>query len=58
MEFALRTVEDVEDRLEGAVIQGIVADDEGGLRILLIDGRSLLIPDAQIVCILPRRDLH
>lgn len=58
MEIALRTVEDVEDSLDGAVIQGLVADDDGGLRILLVDGRSLLIPEARIVAILPRRDVH
>lgn len=54
MEVALRTVEDVNDSLEGAVIEGIRADDSGGLRILLEDGRSLLIPDAEIIAVLPR----
>lgn len=61
MEIALRTVEDVEDSLEGAVISCLVADDDGGLRIILADGRSILIPDAVIVAILPAqssREIH
>ena len=58
MEVALRTVEDVADSLEGAVIEGICASDDGGLRILLADGRSLLIPDAQIIAVIPRDATH
>ncbi len=54
MEIALATVDDVEDSLEGAVIEGIVTDPRGGLRIVLADGRSLLIPDAEIVAVIPR----
>lgn len=54
MEIALATVETVEDSLEGAVIEGIVADSGGGLRITLVDGRSLLIPDAEIIAVIPR----
>jgi hypothetical protein len=58
VEVSLRTVEEVEDSLEGAVIESLRIDDEGGIRILLADGRSLLIPEAEIIAVLPRGDTH
>ena len=54
MEVALATVEAVDDCLEGAVIESLCAGKDGGLQINLADGRILLIPDAEIVAVIPR----
>lgn len=54
----LATVEDVDDAVEGAVIQSIEAGEDGGLQILLADGRILLIPDAEIIAVIGRGPTH
>lgn len=58
MEIALSTVEDVDDAVEGAVIESICLGIDGGIRIYLEDGRSLLIPEAEILAVIPRGDTH
>jgi hypothetical protein len=54
MEVAVRTLEAVDDCLEGAVIESLSAGKDGGLQINLADGRTLLIPDAEIIAVIPR----
>ena len=58
MATVLASVEEVEDSVEGAVIQGIRAGSDGGLQIDLVDGRILIIPDAEIIAIIGRRQTH
>jgi hypothetical protein len=48
------TLEDVDDELEGAVIDSVEAG-ETGLHINLKDGRILVFPDAVIVAVLASR---
>jgi hypothetical protein len=50
----LGTLEDVDDELEGAVIDSLEAG-ETGLHINLRDGRILVFPDAVIVAVLASR---
>jgi len=57
MEVSLKTLADVDDAVEGAVIEGISANDEG-LQINLADGRTLLIPDAEIIAVVSRGKTH
>jgi hypothetical protein len=54
MEVALATVEVVDDCLEGAVIESVSAGKDGGFQFNLADGRTLLIPDAEIIAVIPR----
>lgn len=58
MEVAIRPTEDLDDAIEGAVIECLMADEDGGFRIVLTDGRSLLIPEATLIAILPRDHTH
>ena len=44
------TLEDVEDSIEGAVIESLESGING-LHIVLVDGRVLVFPDAGIVAI-------
>lgn len=54
----ITSVEIVDDALEGAVIEGICAGADGGLQINLADGRTLLIPDAEIIAVISRGKTH
>jgi hypothetical protein len=58
MATVLSTVEEVEDSIEGAVIEGIRAGSDGGLQIDLVDGRILIIHDAEIIAIIGRKQTH
>lgn len=54
----MESIEDVEDAIEGAVIEGIEAGNNG-LHIILVDGRILVFPDAELVAIFrPSRTLQ
>lgn len=55
MATVLGVLEEVEASIEGAVIEGIEAGKDGGLQILLADGRMLIIPDAEIVALIRLR---
>ena len=54
----ISSIDDVEDAVEGAVIEGISAGSDGGLQINLADGRTLLIPDAEIIALISRGTTH
>jgi hypothetical protein len=53
METVFAELEDVDDSLEGAVIESLEAG-VNGLHINLVDGRILLFPDAAVVAIYVR----
>lgn len=44
------SLEDIEDAVEGAVIERLESGING-LHIILVDGRVLVFPDAQLVAI-------
>ena len=48
--MTIATLEDVDDCLEGAVIESLEAG-VNGLHINLVDGRVLIFPDAQLVAV-------
>ena len=50
METVFATAEELDDCIEGAVIESIEAG-VNGLHIVLVDGRILMFPDAELVAI-------
>lgn len=50
MEVALGTQENISDAVEGATILRLEFTDEG-VHIVLKDGRTLVLPDAQIIAV-------
>lgn len=58
METTITDLEDVEDSIEGAVIESLESG-VNGLHIVLVDGRVLVFPDAGVVAIYrPHRTLQ
>lgn len=52
-EISGAAVEEINDAIEGAVIEKLVAGVEG-LHIMLRDGRMVLFPDAQLCAVIAR----